>query len=73
MIPETLIREVNKMLRDGREETLRFCFELFDLNQDGKICIQDAYDLMDLLYEKDHVLQKDVLTVINVSTSEANL
>ena len=45
---------------------LRFCFDLFDLNQDGRVCVQDAYDLMDLLYNRDYVLQTDVLLIIRV-------
>lgn len=40
-----MVRQVNSKLFDGRniEDHMRFCYRLFDVNNDGVVCIQDLY------------------------------
>ena len=68
--PESLVRDINnKLLSAEKDAKKRFCFDLFDLNQDGRICVQDVYSLMDLLYDKDNTLQNDALVMTQVHRS----
>ena len=65
--PESLVRDINnKLLSLEKDVKKRFCFDLFDVNQDGRICVKDVYTLMDLLYDKDNVLQNDAFVMTQV-------
>ena len=39
---------------------MKFCFQIFDINQDGIICMKDISDNLNHLYDQDYYIQKDI-------------
>ena len=48
MTVNELVDKFNILISFGREEILKFCFSIYDLNEDGLICLKDIYDCMSL-------------------------
>ncbi|CDW87068.1 UNKNOWN [Stylonychia lemnae] len=55
-----LFEKFNILIQGGRDEIMKFCFQIFDLNQDGIICMKDLSDNLNNFYDQDYYLQRDI-------------
>lgn len=60
------IERLNKFLMTERHYKMQFCFELFDYNNDGKICEVDLHRSMSHLKINDFFLHEDITFLIRV-------
>ena len=51
---------VNEFRKNDNAQKLRLCFDLYDHNGDGYICLVDLFSTFELLKTTDYFLQRDL-------------
>ena len=54
------IEKINKFLLSEVTSKMKLCFDLYDRNSDGKICIVDIYRTLNELTDDDYFIKNDI-------------
>ena len=63
---------VNEFRKNDNAQKLRLCFDLYDHNGDGYICLVDLFSTFELLKTTDYFLQRDLSLLSSVIQTKRN-
>eukprot|EP00347_Sterkiella_histriomuscorum_P010554 403375843 len=61
-----LIEKFNILILSGREDILKFCFQILDINEDGLLCMKDLTDNFQIIGDQDYFIQQDLNTLVKL-------
>eukprot|EP00347_Sterkiella_histriomuscorum_P022966 403336461 len=60
------LEKLNKFLWSDMQTKLKFCFDLYDHNTDGKICLVDLFKSLKLLTEDDFFIKNEIAFITRI-------